>query len=214
MNNSTRPNRPELDATKVPTELDIAWAAGVYEGEGCCRLCGKTKRGLSVTVTQKDPELLHRLRDFFGGRVRVNNPKTSIFVWECNGDRARIFLGLIYGWMTARRKVQIDATNALEYLDSKPTIGLSQEDLKSALEIFYVAHRQMVRERVKRARHEEYLRYSSQPGWKEADRKKKAAMRAAWSEQEREKMRDYQKNRYLLQKQEKEAKILQMERTA
>ena len=26
--------KPELDATKTPTLLDIAWAAGVYEGEG------------------------------------------------------------------------------------------------------------------------------------------------------------------------------------
>jgi len=39
-----RGNKPELAPTKVPSTIDIAWAAGVYEGEGSCRNCGKRKK--------------------------------------------------------------------------------------------------------------------------------------------------------------------------
>src|SRR5271170_6920004 len=104
-----RPGRPDLDATKVPSLIDIAWSAGIYEGEGCCRLAGKTKRGLMIQVAQKDPELLYRLRDWFGGSVKFAHCSTvpadqQVYSWSACGDRARIFLALIYSFMTARRK--------------------------------------------------------------------------------------------------------------
>jgi hypothetical protein len=108
MSKRTRPNKPELDATKVPTALDIAWSAGIYEGEGTCRLCGHTKRGFMVSVAQKDPELLYRLRDWFGGSIRGVS-KSGCHNWEICGDRARIFVALIYAVLTSRRKIQADA---------------------------------------------------------------------------------------------------------
>ncbi len=214
MQNCTRPNRPDLDATKVPTELDIAWAAGIYEGEGHCRLCGKTKRGLSATVVQKDPEILYRLRDWFGGRVTDNCTGSGAHVWECNGDRARVLLALVYTFMSARRKTQIDATKALEFLGAVSPSRLTMAQLKTKLEEFYEVHRAMVRERVRKAKHEQYLRYRSHPGWHEADLTKKANKRSTLTNEEKEKQRQYQHERYLCQKQEKEAKILQMEKTA
>lgn len=214
MQNCTRPNRPDLDATKVPTELDIAWAAGIYEGEGCCRLCGKTKRGLMVQVTQKDHELLYWLRDWFGGSIQKQGTQGNCGVWNCCGDRARIFLALIYPRMTVRRKQQIDATNALEYLGAASPVGLTLAQLTNKLEEFYETHRAMVRERVRKAKHEQYLRYRSQPGWRDADISKKANKRSTLTSEEKEKQRQYQHERYLRQKQEKEVKILQMEKTA
>jgi len=132
--------KPELDATKVPSGLEVAWAAGVYEGEGTCRNAGKTKRGIMISVTQKDPEILHRLRDLFGGSVRDNGTGNGIHVWDACGDRARVFLGMIYEWLSARRKTQVDATGALEFLQGVSPQGKSQAELRDALLAHYERH--------------------------------------------------------------------------
>jgi hypothetical protein len=140
VNNWRRPNKPELDAVKVPTDIDIAWAAGIFEGEGHCRLCGpvKTNRGFMVSVVQKDPELLYRLRDWFGGSVRDNGAKVDCNTWDCCGDRGRLFITLVYKFMTARRKSQIDATKAMEYLGGKSPESLNILQLKDLLQEYYV----------------------------------------------------------------------------
>lgn len=162
MKNMTRRNKPELDATKVPTEIDIAWAAGIYEGEGTCRLVGKTKRGFMASVVQKDPELLYRLRDWFGGSVRDNGAKAKVKIWDCCGDRARIFIALIYRFMTARRRAQIDATECLDFLHGRSPNGLNMTQLKSVMVEFYENHRKMVSERVKKAKAEAYQKRKKQ----------------------------------------------------
>jgi len=133
-------NNPALDATKVPTAIDIAWSAGIWEGEGSCRL--SQKRSLCVTVVQKDPELLYRLREWFGGNVRLLGPSNKdCHVWEVCGDRARIFLALIYEFLTCRRKVQVDATQALVFLGQVSSNGKSIGELKGLLESYYAADR-------------------------------------------------------------------------
>ena len=54
------------DPVKTPTELDIAWVAGFYEGEGhVSGIKGRTMAHLS----QKDPEILFRVRELFGGSI-------------------------------------------------------------------------------------------------------------------------------------------------
>lgn len=192
MQNATRPNRPDLDATKVPTDRDIAWAAGIYEGEGTCRLCGKG-RGFMASVTQKDPEILFRLRDWFGGSVRDNGTGQGIHTWDICGDRARIFMGLIYEFMTARRRTQIDPTGALEFLGDRSPIGMSQQELRAAMDEYYAAHKRMVAQRKKAAARKRYEQYAANPEWKEQDRAKKEAMRSKFTEAERQKNREYAK---------------------
>ena len=175
MNNWTRPNKPELEATKIPTATDIAWSAGIYEGEGTCRLCGHTKRGFMVTVPQKDPELLYWLRDWFGGSIRGLN-KSGCHSWEICGDRARIFIALIYEFLTARRKGQVDATNSLEFLKGKSTSGLSMDFLKNSLLSFYEEERERRSSPTAKARREQkaeyYRRKASDPAWLQAKNEK------------------------------------------
>lgn len=116
-------DRKGLDATKVPTVLDIAWAAGIYEGEGSCIATGHQKRSFNVQVSQKDPELLYRLRDLFGGGVKpYMNGGFSIHHWTCCGDRGRAFIGAIYPYLTSRRKAQIEATTAWNFLQTIPDL--------------------------------------------------------------------------------------------
>ena len=133
-----RPNRPELDAVKVPSALDIAWAAGIYEGEGTCRLCGKTKRGFMVQVSQKDPELLFWLRDWFGGSVGPI-AKSGCRTWNICGDRARLFVAQIYGRLTLRRRDQVDAAKCLEFMQGKSPVGLTVDELKNQMLAYYSA---------------------------------------------------------------------------
>jgi hypothetical protein len=113
-----RENKPGLEPIKVPTAIDIAWAAGIYEGEGTCSSKSGAGGSYGITVSQKDPELLYRLRDWFGGSViRFPNGKFECHRWAVSGDKARGFLAAIYPFMTARRKSQIDATNAKLFLE-------------------------------------------------------------------------------------------------
>ncbi len=111
-----------LDAVTKPTAIDIAFFAGFYEGEGSCCPTAKCK-ALGVDVRQKDPELLYRARDLWGGSVKFSaqrdgkaSPtfqgyeswKNPIFSWRLSGDRARKFLKQIYPFLSSRRKAQVD----------------------------------------------------------------------------------------------------------
>jgi len=140
MNNWTRPNRPDLDATKTPSDLDIAWTTGFYEGEGTARLAGRTKRGFMISIPQKDPEALVLIRDWFGGSIRRPG-KSGCQSLEICGDRARILAALMYERLTLRRKQQIDATSAMEFLRGNSPRGMSMVELQSALINFYEEER-------------------------------------------------------------------------
>jgi hypothetical protein len=118
---------PRCLPTEQPTTKDIAWAAGVYEGEGTCNfhVCGNrgtnrngsTYQVIQMSVAQKDSWLCHRLRDLFGGAVRVINSKTGSIKnpdarcnyhrWDLSGTRALGFLQTIYIFLSPRRKAQI-----------------------------------------------------------------------------------------------------------
>lgn len=99
---------------RIPTEAEIAWAAGIYEGEGC--VAGTKGRTIAV-VSQKDPELLYRMRELFGGgitMVRMGTPKYC-HTWKLYGDVARSFFVSIYPWLTTRRKGQIEQGGHLRF---------------------------------------------------------------------------------------------------
>ena len=102
-------NKPGFEAILHPTTLDIAWVAGIYEGEGSC----DWKRGI-VEIGQKDPWILYKLKDLFGGRVYKSKntaPRTlkpgEIYRWAIYGARARGFGMIIYKFLSPRRKEQI-----------------------------------------------------------------------------------------------------------
>jgi hypothetical protein len=104
--------RPKVEATRDPSDIDIAWVAGLYEGEGTCYE-GKN-RSTVVGIYQKDPEILYRCLEMFGGwigQMRHSTPDKVCNIWSLGGDDARLFLQIIYPFMSTRRKVQIDKTS-------------------------------------------------------------------------------------------------------
>jgi len=140
--------RPDLDPTKLPTAIDIAWSAGIYEGEGTVRMCGKKSKpqGLMAAVVQKDPELLYRLREWFGGAIQSSHNASNCYTWNICGDRARIFIALIHSLLTVRRKLQVSQTNALEFLGNQSPNGMSIEELQGRLIAFNEEKREALAE--------------------------------------------------------------------
>lgn len=106
---------PHLPPSKHPTSIDIAWAAGIYEGEGSCQNRYGTSGTSHVRVFQKDAWLLHKLRDLFGGRVspvtqkRTTAPEERVTYhrWDIYGARARGFGMTIYTFLSPRRQKQL-----------------------------------------------------------------------------------------------------------
>lgn len=91
--------KPGRKATETPSIMDIAWAAGVYEGEGSCA------DNHQVTVTQKDTWLLERFQALFGGRISFVS-KSNCSRWVVTGMRARGFLMTVFSFLSPKRKMQ------------------------------------------------------------------------------------------------------------
>ena len=113
-------------ATEHPTPIIIGWAAGIWEGEGSIsgnwftRADGQRIRLIQATVAQKDPWILERFRELFGGHIRAQHQKGEgiiegrvvkregiIYSWTATGPRARGFLMTIWKFLSPRRHEQI-----------------------------------------------------------------------------------------------------------
>ena len=95
--------RHRLSATKRPTTLDIAWAAGFIEGEG-------SFVRKKVTAVQVNPQPVEKLKELFGGsltyRTRVK-PRQPYYRWQIHGARALGFAFTIYPFLSDKRKNQL-----------------------------------------------------------------------------------------------------------
>lgn len=93
-------------STQKPTTADIAWAAGIYEGEGAVNKVG------CVSVTQKNRWLPIRLKRLYGGKVyKKNGTKTytnkTYHQWYVSGARGRGFLMTIYSFLSPQKQKMI-----------------------------------------------------------------------------------------------------------
>lgn len=99
---------------REPSDLDIAWTAGLYEGEGCVQ--PSSKSSLQITVAQNERQILDWLVEMFGGGISQSKPvprkhggwTTGIFVWNLTGIRAFQFADKITPYLSDRRKVQME----------------------------------------------------------------------------------------------------------
>lgn len=98
--------------TIPPTDRDIGFAAGFYEGEGSCCRGGDHRRLLPmVVIGQNEREPLDWLRARFGGWVGWrNDPRQKTgghWQWGVSGVRAHGFLLTVFGLLSQRRQAQI-----------------------------------------------------------------------------------------------------------
>jgi hypothetical protein len=105
------------------TEAEIAWAAGIIEGEGC--IGWVTRTSVSVNVSMTDEDVIRRLHAVLGvGGVTAHDrsPHKTQYRWSVrNRDGAEFVLRAIRPWMGQRRGVRID--EALERLERNPGRG-------------------------------------------------------------------------------------------
>jgi hypothetical protein len=92
------------------SEVDAAWAAGFYEGEGYCRCRHQTD--VEVIVSQVDLTPLMKLQFLFDGSIKPTNstkynPNASqSYQWRIYGQGAIIFIKRIAKYLSPRRLVQ------------------------------------------------------------------------------------------------------------
>lgn len=108
----------------------IAWAAGVYEGEGTVymqvRPDGSRSPIAILKVTMSDLDVIERLRlitgrgsvALAGRRKRAEHHKT-LYRWITYGSNARAVIDLFWPWLGNRRREQ--AATVWPELDDRPT---------------------------------------------------------------------------------------------
>jgi hypothetical protein len=105
----------------MATEAEIAWAAGVLEGEGCISWSNSTtvrdgqRLQARVSIAMTDEDVLVRVRDILGcGVVRPNTREGKVYwkphhkpqwTWEVRArDDVERVLTVLLPWLCARRR--------------------------------------------------------------------------------------------------------------
>lgn len=106
----------ERVTAEVSTSSDaqVAWAAGIFEGEGCVYVLRRRGRAdrVVLAVAMTDLDVIERLRDVFGcGSIsseRRRDGRKPIYRWNTSarGDVERV-LALITPWLMSRRQARI-----------------------------------------------------------------------------------------------------------
>ena len=88
--------------------MQIAWAAGLFEGEGSCT---RARHGSqNVHLGQKDRWVCDRMKALFGGSIGERQMNGSPFYeWHISGARARGFLMTMFTFLSPRRQEQVTA---------------------------------------------------------------------------------------------------------
>ena len=98
--------RAGYEPLRKASELEIAWSAGIYEGEGSVQKSHSPNGyGQHIRIGQKDAWILHKLQELWGGRVRQH--KAGHWCWGVSGQNARWFVFVIFEWLSPRRQGQI-----------------------------------------------------------------------------------------------------------
>lgn len=116
----------------MTTQEIVAWAAGIYDGEGTCN------RSCDVQVQQKNPWILDKLQGFFGGSVNKCGNKRKLFRkdlqlkelyrWSLAGKDSREFLEMIMPYLSPKRLDQIKHSHVLdtgnEFREFSKSVGI------------------------------------------------------------------------------------------
>lgn len=94
----------------------IAWFAGLYEGEGSLALAGREKQRAYIQIDMTDQDVVERCHALFGGTLYGPVFKNSgfnikpMFQWRLNSqENVWNLLDEIYPYLGERRRGTIDA---------------------------------------------------------------------------------------------------------
>jgi len=117
----------------MPTDIQIAWAAGILEGEGCFSIFKRASsttnhKQLCIQCTMTDRDVITKLADIFGvGRIsevqptgtkRDGTPYKLAYKWAVDNHAGqRLILESIMPHLGERRKAK--AEELLEYINAR-----------------------------------------------------------------------------------------------
>ena len=89
----------------------IAWAAGLYEGEGHIRSTTPHSKSLQLLINMTDVEPLEQFRDTFAaGKVRGPTPRGEYKpIWHYglyNFEQIQAIVAMMWPWLSPRRREQ------------------------------------------------------------------------------------------------------------
>jgi len=100
----------------APTETDLAWAAGLFDGEGTVGIypSGKSGHRLAVEIGNSHLVTLERFVELFGGRIyriRSKRPQRQMYQWSITErTKGTDFLYAIHPYsVTKRRQIWLAA---------------------------------------------------------------------------------------------------------
>jgi hypothetical protein len=105
-----------LDSIRQPTEAEIAWAAGLFEGEGCIsfgRSAASDYRLPQMTIVMTDRDVLERFQAVVGGNLsgkpfrRAEHVKEQ-WSWRIHGKPAYAVYLRLRPWLCERRRQRGD----------------------------------------------------------------------------------------------------------
>lgn len=95
----------------------LAWAAGLFEGEGCfsSHKTGNRISGIDVSITSADEDVLIKFHQIMKNIGTINGPyhqttpdgrpKKSVWKWHvCNFEGAQATIAMLWSWLGTRRK--------------------------------------------------------------------------------------------------------------
>ena len=96
------------------SEAEVAWLAGIYEGEGNCSI--RTGRNFRVEIAMTDEDVMQHLYQIVGiGSIKLYPARGAykpVTRWSVGGKEAVLFLEKILPWLGCRRSER--ATQAIQ----------------------------------------------------------------------------------------------------
>lgn len=126
---------------KMTTDLEIAWFAGLFEGEGSFVFTSKKPKGISICMTDED--IILKVQKIFGGNVYLanrNNQKVhwkQAYLWHLNKNEALPIIKQILPYLGERR-----SQRGQEFLD----ISLEMQRKIDEEFVFFEKRRQKIKE--------------------------------------------------------------------
>jgi hypothetical protein len=110
----------------VPSTEDVAWAAGLFEGEGSFYIWRK-KSQARASMTSTDRDVLERFIEIVGiGTIIIPatiEGRKDRFMWTIAGyDRVKAVIDLFEPWLGERRRIQ--AAEVLENCARRKTVAV------------------------------------------------------------------------------------------
>jgi len=116
-----------------PSEITIAWAAGLFDGEGTIAFY---KARVHVAIHMTDKDLLDRMQEAFGGQIYLTTKqkehhKTS-WKWAITTTAKSIeFLDMIYPYLGVRRQAKVEAARDLQQFNKQAVSERVRQEILS-----------------------------------------------------------------------------------